>query len=107
MMTDLFEHIMWTNGDPMRVFGTLVAGSVTIVIVVGLIVSFVRRRRDHGDAPWRTEARADGHASSVETTELESMRQTLGLPPKADEEKDREHARRVLAKGRLRRLFGK
>ena len=95
------------DGDPMKMIGTLTAGIVTIVILVGLVVSFIRRLRVDNDTPWRSDATHRGDTSSVAATELESMRHTLGLPPKADDVKDREQARQMIQKSRFRRLFGK
>jgi flagellar biosynthesis/type III secretory pathway M-ring protein FliF/YscJ len=103
---------MWGDMDKMTWIGhwvTLIAVfAIIITLLAGLIRGMVNRRREQTTIPpWQQRAPAERAPSPAESSQLESMRQTLGLPPKADEEKQREHARRVLAKGRVRRFFGK
>jgi len=108
MTDEFFGQFMWTNGDPMRILGTLVAGAVAILVVVLLTAGFIRRLLQKDVPPaWRTDLPHVARPTSVDATRLESIRQTLGLPPQADDQQQREHARRVLAKGRVRRFFGK
>ena len=108
MIEEFFGTFMWTNGDPMRIIGTLVAGGVAIIVVVLLMMSFVRRLLQKQEVPvLQTDLPRVAQPTSVDASQLESMRQTLWLPPKVDEGREREHARRVLAKGRVRRFFGK